>query len=86
MKNIPKEDKLCLSFANEIYALCEISGLDTTDNLKALSGAVARILSQDTPDRQTAYDLRDLFSGAIYVAMHDADANGYAAWSRARMQ
>jgi hypothetical protein len=42
-------------------------------------------MCQDAPDRQTATDWRDLFSGALWIAVHEADADGQAVWSNARM-
>ena len=77
--------KASLALSHELYALCDMYGLEGEESLKALVSTAARIMCQDAPDRQTATDWRDLFSGALWIAVQDADAGGQAVWSHQRM-
>jgi hypothetical protein len=79
------DEEMKLALSHEVYALAEMYGLEPKDSLTAIASAAARILCQDTPDRQTAEKLRDVFNGAIRRVVRDSAENGSASWSHQRM-
>ena len=78
-------EEMKLALSHEIYALADMYGLHPHDSLTAIASAAARILCQDTPDRQTAESLQRLFSGAMRKTIKDSADNGSASWSHHRM-
>lgn len=80
-----KSEEMKLALSNEVYALAEMYGLHPHESLTAIASAAARILCQDTPDRQTAESLQRTYNCAIKRVIKDSAENGSASWSHQRM-